>query len=643
MAYTMKKQLSLRQHKILRLLRNRTTCMTSDEIAGSLNVSSKTVRADISDINFALAGEGIHIDSIKSKGFILNAENPQLLNTLSKDTNIFLSRSDRIFYLAQLLCTAKEPLDLYDLEDTLAVSSSTLTGDIAAFKKRFVQDVPYIETLIVKDTIALEDNERKKRFIMTKILSDNWDYNSTGNAYYGSEMFDSDAFRIINGAVGNAIYHHGIHMNDYNLIFLVIHLTIAYHRIIEGHILNPTSSPLAIDPVTTQACKEIFNVIENELGFHFPELEVYETKRIITQSCSTYVSSISDRSEVEHYKDIADRYLDRIYDVFHLDLRDDEEFYQRLLNFISQLFKHMKDLTVRDTPASIKNHLFVEHDVAVLFHKIAEKECRITENDLLYLTMAVYGAFFNHFIRHPEARFNTVVLCHMGEQTMWALKLSLQNMFGGYLNIKDVIPVHHKDYYDFSDVRLLLSTVENKVPAGYDKKVISISPYLSRENSFDILNQIRNLKIEDLYPKRLQSMSRLLANAFVHEKESFSSQYSLIEYMCKDFTDSGIFDQDHMFSILKRESISTFAFTPAVLLLYSNTPGTETRMSVLTLDHRIMWNKLKIRIVFMVSFAKEDMRELFYLQNVIFHRKYDPDVLKQFKTLEEIKEYYKDY
>lgn len=639
----MKEQLSLRQHKILRLLRNRTTCMTSEEIAGSLNVSSKTVRADISDINFALSGEGIHIDSIKSKGFILNAENPGLLKTLTKDANIFLSRSDRIFYLAHLLCTTDKPLDLYDLEDTLAVSSSTLTGDLAAFKKRFVQDVPYIETMIVKDTIALEENERKKRFILTKTLCDNWDYSSTGNAYYGSDIIDSDAFRIINAVAGKTLFRFGIILSDYNLIFLVIYLTITYNRLLEGHALNEALSPLSDNPAVSDACRELFTALEDKLGFHFPDEEIYETERIVAESSSTYVSFISDPGIMDKYKDIADRYLQRIYDTFAIDLKDDADFYQRLLSFISQLFKPMKDLTVKDTPSNIKNHLFVEHDVALLFHKIAEKECPITENDLLYLTMAVYGAFFNHFSRHPEAKFNTVVLCHMGEQTMWSLKLSLQNMFGGYLNIKDIIPVHHKDYYDFSDVRLLLSTVENKYPAGYDKNIISISPYLSRDNSFDILTEIRNLKIQDLYPKKIHTISSLLDNAFVHEKGSFTSQYSIVEYMCKDFLENGIFEQEHMFSILKRESISTFAFAPAVLLLFSTTPAAETRMSVLTLDHRIIWNKLKIRIVFMVSFTKEDMRELFYLQNIIYHRKYDPETLKHFKTLDEIKEFYKDY
>ena len=55
-----------------------------------------------------------------------------------------------------------------------------------------------------------------------------------------------------------------------------------------------------------------------------------------------------------------------------------------------------------------------------------------------------------------------------------------------------------------------------------------------------------------------------------------------------------------------------------------------------------MWNNYKIRIVFLISLKKEDMREIFYLQNTIFHHCFDPEILKHLKTVREIISYFEE-
>lgn len=635
----MKTQLSLRQNKIIQILRNNKDYITSDEISKLLNVSSKTIRTDISGINDSLASDGIRIDSVKGKGFVLCAEDPGLLRKLSKDNRVFLGQNDRIYYLAVRLCTSDEPVNLFDLEEEMAVSSSTLQGDISGFRNRFVTDVPYIELNTSRNELFLEKDERKRRFILVKLLSDNWDYNSTGNVYYESDYIESEAFTIINSHTARILYEHGIFMDDYSLVSLNLYLSVMYHRLKDGQGLNvpPQDTPLA--PGIFVACSDMFSVLENELGHHFPDNEILETAYIIAETRLYSRDDFSSHVFPEEYRRMAFEYLDRINEVYGFDLSGDNEFADRLTSFVAHLFRPNKDLTVRDTPDHIKHHLFVEYDVAALFYDLAKGKCRVTENDLLYLAWAVSGAFFNYFARNPEVRFETVVLTHMSVHSMWSLKNALSNQFGGYLVIKDVIPVNQKDFYDFSDAKLILSTVDKKIP-GAPCEILTISPYLSKEDSHAIVNRIRNLKIERLYLENYTPIGRLLDEAFVHEKLEFSSRFDLIEYMCRDFIEQGIFTQEHVDSIIRRESISAFAVDPAVVLLYSQVPASQTRLSVLTLDHRIIWNRHKIRIAFMVSLTKEDANELFYLQNTVFHRKFEPEILKTFKTISEIKDHF---
>jgi len=640
----MKSSLSLRQHKIIQILNNNQGYMTSDEIAGILNVSSKTVRTDIADINYALACEGVFIDSVKSKGFFLQAQDPSVLKELSKDSRIFPDRPARVFYLAERLCTSVEPLDLYDLEDEMAVSSSTLTGDLTAFKNRFTHSSPFIGVNINSSLITLENDERKKRFILTKLLCDNWDYNSTGNTYYDSSIIDWDSFTVINSTVDEVLYRHNIYLDDYHLVWLNLYLAISAHQIQQGCVIRnypDIEIPPTEDIIST--CRDFTCELESRLGIRFPEIEVYETACIISVHYRLTGTELPDPSVYpQEYHDIARQYIRRVSDTFGIDFSDDGEFFIRLLIFISQLFFPMKDLTVRDTPDMIKQHLFVEYDIAILFHRIISSKCSIVEDDLLYLAWLISAAEYNHFILHPEDRFDTVVLTHMSIHSKWSLKLALQNLFGGYLNIKDVLSVSHKDYYDFSAVKLVLSTVNKQITLPEGMSVIRVSPYLSKTDIHTVSDNIRRLKIENIYPRKLRTVLCLLEDIYAHENMHFTSQFSLIEFMCRDFINDGIFTEEHMISILNHESISSFAFCPAILLLYSSIPAAKTKLSVLTLDHRIMWNKYKIRIVFMVSFAKEDMNELFYLQNALFHRRYDPDRLKGIHTIEELKEFYKD-
>lgn len=636
----MKSRLSMRQNKIIHILRNSKTHITSEEISKALNVSSKTVRQDISNINDSLATQGICIDSVKGKGFILHADDQEALNRLYKDNWGLLGRVDRVFYLAIRLCTASGSVNYYDLEDEMAISSSTLSGDIAAFKTRFVNGVPFIKLNMAKNEIQLEDDERKRRFIMVKLLCDNWDYNSTGNVLFESDFIDAEVYNISHSVAGRILYEHGVNMDDYSLVFINLYLAVAYRRLQAGHVLNVSIPEISFPPEIPEACAEFFTVLGEKLDYHFPAVEILETVFMIYEIRLHHKDDFRARVLPEKYHAMAQQFIDRVYDVYGLDLNDDEDFKERLISFMSQLYRQMRDLVVRDTPENIKQHLFAEFNVALLIYQIAEKDFTLTEDELLYLSWAISGAFFNYFKNHPEARFNTVVISHMSVHSMWSLKNALIDQFGGYLNINEVIPVNQKDYYDFSGTELILSTIDIPI-GGFSGRMLTVSPYLSREDSHNIVDLIRTMKIERLYPKKIITVSELLEDAFVHECMDFPEPYSLIDYMCQDFIEEDIFTLEQLARIQRRERITSFAVNPALTLLYSIIPGTRTKMSVMTLDHPLTWNKFKIRVIFMMSFAKEDANELFYLQSILFHRRYDPDILKNIKTIEELKDYYK--
>ena len=75
-----------------------------------------------------------------------------------------------------------------------------------------------------------------------------------------------------------------------------------------------------------------------------------------------------------------------------------------------------------------------------------------------------------------------------------------------------------------------------------------------------------------------------------HEDLEFDNQFALISFQARDFVESGTADEAFVEDILRRESISSFAFRPGILLIYSHIPARRTMGSVLFLKHRISWN-----------------------------------------------------
>lgn len=111
--------LSLRQRKLVHYLQLQSAYTTGQELASQLQVSARTIRNDIAEINQILNGTGIRIASKRSEGYLLVSSNQDQLKELSRTSSSFLSRDERVRHIAFRLCLSDEPVNLYDLEDEM--------------------------------------------------------------------------------------------------------------------------------------------------------------------------------------------------------------------------------------------------------------------------------------------------------------------------------------------------------------------------------------------------------------------------------------------------------------------------------------------------------------------------------------------
>lgn len=643
-----KLNLTLRQRKLLHMIQEQTTYITGSELAKQLGVSSRTIRSDVVEINQNLRSYQAQILSERSKGYLYTAENPELIQRMNRIDTAFFTKEDRVRYLTFRLCLTDEPLNLYDLEEEMYVSHTTLEHDLHHLKMKYVLSAPYIKLEQKKDFLIFEENETKKRDILNHLFHEDWNYNTRENTYYGYNFLNKDILDYIMDEVPLHLSRYQIRMEDPSLVSLNLAIAIMYHRICSGHPL-PSSTPIPRhDSQADFAIRSLTDALEGQLHFSLSQAEQDDLYQRIASGHLPDVSGMK-RSEFSRHFDpvtinLADAYLKKILEVFHLDFTGDEDFYITLLSYLQYLQMPVHIFNTQGNQDIAKRNLLSEFEIACLFQDLALEYLGyyVTHTELLYLAHCISGALEFLYETHPETKLRTVICGHMNMPATWALKQKILGAFDKYLNVTALLPVNVKNAYDFRDTDLILSTVRKSITDAPETDTIQISTFLTPRDYLSLSAYIQKKQIERLCSCPKRPLRELLEQAFWHEKMTFSDRFTLIEFMASDFLQNHLVDDRYLTYILRREAVSTCAISPGILFLHSLVPSRETRLSITTLDHRMIWNSHKIRIIVMGAFRPEDASLLFRLLHTFYDENLDIETLKMLKTKDEIIDFFTD-
>ncbi len=638
--------LPLRQQKILQILQSRTSYITGAELGRQLGVSSRTIRTDITELNQSLVSLNAQVLSVKSKGYLLSAADMELLVNWVREDSAFLTREDRVRYLAFQLCLCDTPISLYDLEDEMAVSHTTLDHDLRHLKFRFVQSAPHICLYQQKEEISFERNERKRREILNRLFREDWDYDSKGNAYYGYEFLDEDILEIIMKEVPVHLRHFNLAMEDSSLVTLNLALSIMYHRIRSGHLLPDAPPAPKPDSAAQGAVQDMMDALEAKLKCTFRPEERDDIYQLVASSHLLDASLLTFETVYRYFTDLtiemANDYLKNIRDVFHLDFFNDEDFYITLLQYIRSLQAPIQTWNAQGNPDITKGKLAVEYEFAHLFQLTAQKYLGyyLHSAELLYLAYCISGALEYYYHHHPEYKIRTVLCGHLNLAGVWSLKRKVLGAFANYIDVIALFPINSRSAYDYSDTELILTTTRKEFPSAEHVDVLRISTFMDSTDLLRIQHYISSRRMEHLYPNPSVSLASLLENAFWHERNGFPSRFAAIEYLAQDFIKEGIVGDDFIADILRRESICPFARCPGILLLHSLVPASETRLSIAVLNHRMIWNRYKFRLIVMAAFTPKDATLVFALTRSFYETYYDAEAIRLLRTKEAVMEYY---
>lgn len=157
-----------RQAKLLNILKEQKRWIKGKELASFLNVSDRTIRADINKISQNFVNQIILTD--KHKGYFLKDDTKKEVKYIEKN-RIPQNSQERLVYLLHKLLFSDKPLDLHEIEDEIFISEYSLENDLKNIKNKISQ-YSNLTLSRSKNYIFLDGTESEKRSFYKKLLEE---------------------------------------------------------------------------------------------------------------------------------------------------------------------------------------------------------------------------------------------------------------------------------------------------------------------------------------------------------------------------------------------------------------------------------------------------------------------------------------
>lgn len=633
-------QLTLRQRQILNHLQQAENYVTGVDLSNLLQVSSRTIRNDVATINLVLESSHIQIVSKHSFGYKLEASNQKDLQKIIRISQSFISKAERVRYIALQLCIQEKPMNVYDLSDEMFISKTTLDHDLIEVKNLFLNPFE-VQFYSNKNFIYIENDERKKRKILLQLYSQDWNYNGKTSTFYSYEYIHETIVNECRMKIHYILDTHDISIEDVNLIHLILMISIAYQRICDGHQLQD-----ARNTYYNETGKNIIDIILSELeqqwncSFNSNErLELYEmlSCSLLPKMEEIYQKGISNIFSPDIIR-FTNQYLKFIETKYHLNVFDDEDFYNTITCFFQYLSLPVHYLNYNNVSQYISHqNLIIEFEIAYEIQPFAKDFYKRPFNyiELIYLSL-ILSAVLNTL---THKRINAVILSHLNMPATWNLRKQIEERFSTSIFVTNLLPIYQKDKFDFKNTDLVFTTTKINYLENA-KKIINVNPSLNSSNVQEINEYLHSLKYEFMYQNRQKKTIDYLKEAIWYENMQESNYIRLIKKMVSKNIQEGLIDQSFLEDILQREQIISFATRPVYSIVYSSIPAKQTKIEVVTLKHRVKINDKKIRMIIFLYTAKEDQSLKFLFLRDFFENHFDANESRFLKTKDEFMNYF---
>lgn len=590
--------------QLLEMLKTDEYC-TAAQMAQVLEISEKTVRLRIKELNKNLAFYGAKVVSKARFGYQLVVEDEEQFCLLPKQETekaIPETNQERCEYLLDYLIWNNEYVKMDELCDVLYVSKTTLA-----------KSIKNVEAILKRYDLALDRKPNYgillvgKESDIRRMISDYFiKRNCTGTLNYAENE----------GELIELAYHSRTLLGKYNIrlsetafVNFINYVYVAWKRMQCGHYLEikvenipelrSNEYAFANDVIAYLEQRGRVCYTDDELQY----LLLYLAgKRMI----GNVVENESNFVIHENTDRLALAMLDFVHRTYNMN------FYNNF-DVRMTLNQHLVPFDIRmrfDIP--LKNPLLEEiKENYCLAYQISSEAAQvlrdhykkeISEDEIGYFALIFELAMERE---HKEERSDILVVCSTGKGSSRLLKYKYEQEFAGYLNRIYVCDLLELETFDFSKVQYVFTTVPitREVPVP----IVEVGVFLGTEDIQKVTDVLRNGTGDYLY--EYYRPERFFANVRLNSKDD------ALEYICQIIAEQEEVDDNFYNLVLEREAYIQMDYGCNIAIPHPNQIASEDTFAyVMVLEKPIIWNQNPVQVVLLTSIGRNEdtNRQKFY-------------------------------
>ena len=603
-----------REKKILRILYQSQRQFTANELSLLLNISSRTIKADIKLLNSTIKKQECFVKTKAGVGVWLtynDAGKAYLDQILFEEAGAIVASSEmRKYHIADILLNKSNYISMEGIAQSFYVSRGTVINDLNELEDFFRNyDIRLIKK--VKLGVKLAGEEEKLRIAKVAVIQKIIEQQDRLDEAKLAPFFPDIDLQVLNNILQTAEKKFYITLSDVSFNTLLINLANVIHRIRNGNkvqLAEQLFTYLQTENVWDMS-KYIVQELEKAFGVQLDEQENgYLAIHLLTAKMQNEDEFAIQRTNALKNFD------DRLYSVMLEALTEAGETYNydflsdNLL--LSMLYLHLRPMILRlqynimvQNPylEDLKTSCSYQFEIATFVSNRLLKSYSFTipESEIAYITMHI-GAFIErNKQRVQESKISIAIICTTGIGTSQFLKARLQTVFPNVV-ISRVLSMNKatKDNIP-QEVEFLVSTV----PLTLEHlEVICVSPLL---NDTDISRISAKLNARISHPAEKVAYDTL--TKFIHDEITIlkcdcKSKEEAIQILANRMMQEQYVDEGFMASVFERENLASCCIGNLFALPHAFEGHVQKQgIGIMTLKKAVPWGENKVRVILLLG------------------------------------------
>lgn len=574
---------SPRQRKLLDLINRKSFPIPSQEIASVLNVTPRTIRNDIKNINIQL--NTTLIESIHGGGYLIKNKNLATQILLEGDV-----RDIKFDVLKKIL--DEHITNFYKLSDSLYISETKLVIVVSELNELFKEQKIHCKIIREHNELVIDGDEFLKRKLFNTILKTEVNKNKLNILLYKNYFRGFDIEQML-AIVREVNYKFGIKLNDFSLISLVFHIGVLIDRIQNNQIVDYKIDELK-NSTPQKIATELALRLDKDLKIKLPTSEI------------DYVYSLYNcqftGAEIRYPEimKIVSEMIKLINKEFYINFGTDKQFIFYLSRHVMNLHRRATNGTFLVNPMrkELKNKFPFIYNISVFASAIIQKKLKIkfTDDEIGYIALHFLSSFEN-----TQKKDTKVILIinpyGISNERLVKMKIAtLSNFDFKFIIAPSIFGINN---ILRKEVNLIVSPEAIELDSNYPKYIYT-----------NFLDDNDLTKIGKILSTEPVDESFMLKTFFRKElffgNMRFKDKVEVLNFLSERMTEAGVVEPFFKKLVLEREELSSTAFENSYSIPHSiRRVSKMNAIAVCCIPNGVKWDTKVVKLVFLLALTNK--------------------------------------